>query len=297
VQTAPKSANVRPPAVAGQFYPGHPQQLRTNVTDLLAKAAVPGDLRPKALIAPHAGYIYSGAVAASAFATLRDHGNTIKRVVVIGPAHYVAVRGIAIPTCDAFATPLGQVPVDRDALAVIGDLPFVARSDKPHAPEHALEVELPFLEMVLGSFTLVPLVIGDAKPQEVAEVLRLLWGGGETLIVVSSDLSHYYDYAAAQRLDAATAAMIECGDWVSLGSDNACGHLAIAGLLIECARHGLGARRLALANSGDTAGTRDRVVGYGAWAWDAPGETVYPSRNPTRPPPGKAASLESDDAV
>ena len=297
MQTTPKSAKIRPPAVAGQFYPGHPQRLRTEVADLLAKAAVPGDLRPKALIAPHAGYIYSGRVAASAFATLRDHGKTIGRVVVIGPAHYVAVRGIAIPTCDAFATPLGQVPVDRDALAGIGDLPFMAHTDKPHAPEHALEVELPFLEMVLGSFTLVPLVVGDAKPQEVAEVLQLLWGGGETLIVVSSDLSHYYDDAAARRLDAATAAMIECGDWVSLGSDNACGHLAIAGLLIECARHGLGARRLALANSGDTAGSRDRVVGYGAWAWDAPGAEVYSSRSPSRPPPGKAASLESDDAV
>jgi AmmeMemoRadiSam system protein B len=268
------SEKVRPPAVAGQFYPGNPQRLRTNVADLLAQAAVPAGIRPKAIIAPHAGYIYSGPVAASAFAILRDHAATIKRVVVIGPAHYVAVRGIAIPTWDAFETPLGQVPVDRTALAAIEDLPFVITSDAAHAPEHALEVELPFLQTILGPFTLIPLVVGDADPQDVAEVLRLLWGGHETLIVVSSDLSHYYDYAAAQRLDAATATVIERGDWTGLGSDNACGHLPIAGLLIEGGRHGLAARRLALANSGDTVGSRARVVGYGAWSWDAPAEAA-----------------------
>jgi AmmeMemoRadiSam system protein B len=226
---------------------------------------------PKALIAPHAGYIYSGNVAGAAFATLQGHAATIKRVVVIGPAHYVAVRGIAVPTCDAFATPLGRVSVDRAALAAIGDLPYVARSDPAHAPEHALEVELPFLQTSLGSFTLVPLVVGDAAAQEVAMVLRLLWGGPETLIVVSSDLSHYHDYMSAQRRDAATAAAIEAGDWTRLGPHDACGFLAVSGLLLEAERRRLAARRLALANSGDTAGSRDRVVGYGAWAWGAPG--------------------------
>jgi MEMO1 family protein len=271
MQTEFRGEKVRPPAVAGQFYPGDPEQLRGVVTSLLAQAA-PADGRPKALIAPHAGYVYSGAVAAAAFASLRERGAAITRAVVIGPAHYVALRGIAIPTHDAFVTPLGRVPLDRDALESIAHLPFVVRSDTPHAPEHALEVELPFLQLLLGSFRLVPLVVGDAAPHDVAAVLACLWGGQETVIVVSSDLSHFHDYATAQRLDAATAAMIERGDWGALGPGNACGYLPTAGLLIEAQQRELQARRLALANSGDTAGPRDRVVGYGAWSWDAPAQ-------------------------
>ena len=180
---------------------------------------------PKALIAPHAGYAYSGRVAAAAFATLRDSAQTITRVVLIGPAHYVQVRGIAAPTVDAFETPLGRVPVDVEALSKIADLQFVIRADAPHAPEHALEVELPFLQTLLISFQLVPLVVGDAAPQDVAHVLRQLWGGPETLIVVSSDLSHYHNYETARRLDLATAAAIERGDWASLGPNQACGCL------------------------------------------------------------------------
>ena len=183
--------------------------------------------------------------------------------MVIGPAHYVPVRGIAVPATDAFATPLGQVPVDRDALAAIGDL--VTAADAAHAPEHALEVELPFLQLILGSFTLVPLLVGDAGPQEVAQVLARLWDQPDTLVVVSSDLSHYHDYDTARRLDAATAAAIERGDWAALGANNACGFLPVAGLLKEAERRGLKAERLALCNSGDTAGPRERVVGYGAW--------------------------------
>ncbi len=189
-------------------------------------------------------------------------------MVLIGPAHYVAVRGIAAPTVDAFETPLGCVPVDRDAVSAIADLPFVVQADAPHAPEHALEVELPFLQALLASFAVVPLLVGRAAAQDVAEVLRRLWGGPETLIVVSSDLSHYHDYDTARRLDAATAAAIERGDWESLGPDQACGSLAVAGLLAEANRRGLAAQRLALCNSGDTAGSRDQVVGYGAWMVD-----------------------------
>ena len=183
------------------------------VADLLAAAPASAGASPKALIAPHAGYVYSGGVAAAAFATLKAGKQAIKRVVLIGPAHYVAVRGIAVPTADAFETPLGRVPVDRDALSAIADLPFVVEADAPHAPEHALEVELPFLQTLLGSFALVPLLVGDADPRQVAEVLARLWGGPETLIVVSSDLSHYHDYDTARRLDAATAAAIERGEW------------------------------------------------------------------------------------
>jgi MEMO1 family protein len=285
VQRASRSPKVRPPAVAGQFYPADPLRLRATVTELLA--AVPRRAEaapksgpksgpesasksapksaPKALIAPHAGYIYSGAVAAAAFATLRERGEAIRRVVLIGPAHYLPVHGIAVPSADAFATPLGRVPVDRAALATIAELPFVVTADTPHTPEHALEVELPFLQEMLGEFAVVPLLAGGCPPAQVAEVLGRLWGEGDTLLVVSSDLSHYHDYATARRLDAATAAAIERGDWASLGAGQACGHLSVAGLLVEAQRRGLKPQRLALCNSGDTAGSRDRVVGYGAW--------------------------------
>ena len=260
----------RPPAVAGSFYPADPDRLRTQVLNLLAHASSFSNVTPKALIAPHAGYVYSGSVAAETFAVLRDGAQAITRVVLLGPAHYVPVRGIAVPTVDAFETPLGLVPVDVEALEKIAELPFVVRSDAPHAPEHALEVELPFLQAVLSSFKLVPLVVGDASPQEVAQALRELWGGPETLIVASSDLSHYHRYETARHLDSASAVTIEGGDWTKLGPNQACGYLSVAGLLIEAKRRGLKAQRLALCNSGDTAGPRDRVVGYGAWMFVPP---------------------------
>ena len=256
---------VRSPAVAGLFYPRDPTRLQDEISALLAAAPADDRTAPKAVIAPHAGYIYSGAVAAAAFSTLRGGAAAVTRVVLIGPAHHVWLRGIAASTADAFETPLGRVPVDRAALAAIADLPFVRGNDAAHAPDHALEVELPFLQSVLGAFAIVPLLVGDAPPHAVAEALRRLWGGPETLIVVSSDLSHYHDHDTARRRDAATATAIEHGDWSALGSDEACGCLAIAGLLIEADRHGLRAQRRALCTSGDSAGDRDRVVGYGAW--------------------------------
>jgi MEMO1 family protein len=274
-EPASQRTKIRPAAVAGSFYAGHPQRLRATVADLLAAAPASAGASPKALIAPHAGYVYSGGIAAAAFATLRSSA-AITRAVLIGPAHYVAVRGIAVPTADAFETPLGRVPIDRDAVSAIADLPFVVEADAAHAPEHALEVELPFLQTLLGSFALVPLLVGDADPQQVAEVLGRLWGEPDTLIVVSSDLSHYHDYDTARRLDAATAAAIERGEWRSLGPDWACGFLAVAGLLVEADRRGLVARRLALCNSGDTAGPRDRVVGYGAWIWEETPRDPFP---------------------
>ena len=253
--------------MAGLFYARDPDRLRAEVSELFPDAAMSAAGVPKALIVPHAGYVYSGRVAASGFATLRASAETITRIVVIGPAHYVRVRGIAVPTVDAFATPLGRVAVDRDALTTLGDLTSVVQTDAPHAPEHALEVELPFLQVLLVSFTLVPLVVGEAEPTEVSEVMRRLWGGPETLIVVSSDLSHYHDYETARRIDGATSMAIERGDWNNIGPDQACGFLPVAGLLIEAERRGLRAQRLSLCNSGDTAGSRDRVVGYGAWVF------------------------------
>jgi MEMO1 family protein len=258
---------IRPPAVAGSFYPDRADGLRAAVEGFLAGAqAWPAERAPKAVIAPHAGYVYSGPVAGYAFAALRAAATTVRRVVVIGPSHFVPVRGLAVPSATAFRTPLGDVPLDGAALAAIADLPQVRRADTPHRDEHALDVELPFLQLMLGAFALVPLVVGEALPAEVAEVLARLWGGEETAIVVSSDLSHYLDYGTAQRRDAATAAAIEALD-PDIGPDDACGHLPLGGFLIEARRRGLEALRLDLRNSGDTAGPRERVVGYGAWAF------------------------------
>lgn len=209
-------------------------------------------------------------MAGAAFAKIRASAQTITRVVLIGPAHYVRLSGIAAPRVEAFETPLGRVLVDIETCSQISRFEFVTQTDTPHEPEHALEVELPFLQTILSSFQLVPLVVGNAAPEEVAHLLRQLWGGPETLIVVSSDLSHYHNYETAQRLDLSTAEAIEQGEWASLGSSRACGWIAVAGLLIETRRRGLGGYRLALCNSGDTAGSREGVVGYGAWMF---GET------------------------
>jgi len=268
VQTDVAQTKVRPPAVAGQFYTRDPERLRTEVAELLASVPAHVTASTKALIVPHAGYVYSGRVAATAFAGLQDRADTIKRTVLIGPAHYVPLKGIAFPTVDAFETPLGQVALDRGVLATIADLPSVIAADAPHVPEHALEVELPFLQTLLHDFAVVPLLVGDASPQEVADVLRELWGGPETLVIVSSDLSHYHDYDTARRLDSGTAAAIERADWARLGPSNACGFLAVAGLIVEATRRELSARRLFMCNSGDTAGSHDRVVGYGTWTFE-----------------------------
>ena len=258
---------IRPPAVAGTFYPKDADHLRATVESFLAAAnGAKADRLPKAVIAPHAGYVYSGPVAGHAFAALGERAAAVGRVVVIGPAHFVPVRGLAAPSVGAFRTPLGDVRIDAEAIASACELPQVELADAPHQPEHALEVELPFLQAIVGAFALVPLVVGAAAPREVAAVLDRLWGGPETLIVISSDLSHYEAYERAKAHDAATAAAIERFDDAALGPGDACGYLPIAGLLIEAGRRGMQALRLDLRNSGDTAGSKDRVVGYGAWA-------------------------------
>ncbi len=257
---------VRAPAVAGFFYPADARQLSDAVDGYLAAAGDPGGVRlPKAIIVPHAGYVYSAPIAAPAFAALRKAADRVRRVVLLGPAHRIAVHGLAAPSATAFRTPLGDVPIDQASIAALSDLPQVERRDLPHRDEHCLEVQLPFLQRILHDFTLVPLVVGDAGPDEVAEVLERLWGGPETLIVISSDLSHYHDYATAQRMDASAAAAIESFDLHGLDQDQACGRLPILGLLTAARRHGLAVTRLDLRNSGDTAGPRDRVVGYGSW--------------------------------
>jgi AmmeMemoRadiSam system protein B len=280
---------IRPAAVAGLFYPDDPRTLRAQVAQYLAqvgaRAALP-KTTPKIVLAPHAGYVYSGPVAAHAYAALANAAGRIRRVVLLGPTHRVAVRGIAAPTVDAFATPLGTVRLDRAAIDALADLPQVVAHDAAHAAEHALEVQLPFLQTVLGEFTLVPLAVGHVAPEAVAQVLERLWGGDETLLVISSDLSHYLPYARAQAVDRATVQRILALD-ADLDHDEACGATPLAGALIAARKHGLVPRLLDLRNSGDTAGDRSRVVGYAAVAFepraDTAGDETADEGGPTTP--------------
>jgi len=257
----------RPPAVAGRFYPGRERDLRRELEGLLGAAAegAAASPTPKALIAPHAGYVYSGPVAASGYALLAPLRGVVGQVVLLGPAHRYPFRGLAVSSASAFDTPLGRVPLDREALQRAMALPQVLLLDEAHEGEHSLEVHLPFLQMVLGGFTLVPLVVGEARPEEVAEVLRVLWGGPETLIVVSSDLSHYLPYSEAMEMDERTARAIEELRPEEIGGNQACGRTPMGGLLLVAREKGLRVRRVDLRNSGDTAGPRTQVVGYGSF--------------------------------
>jgi MEMO1 family protein len=259
---------VRPPAVAGRFYPDDPAALRKLISVLLTSVPPATGPAPKAIIVPHAGYIYSGPIAATAYAQLIPARDQIKRIVLLGPSHYVALDGLATPSAEAFATPLGIVPVNVAAVHEALLLPQVKELDAAHAQEHSLEVQLPFLQCVLGDFTLVPLAVGDATPEEISQVLDALWGGPETRFVISSDLSHYHDSETAQRLDRATAKAIEALKPGRIGEEGACGRMPIRGLLQSARRHGLHARTVDLRNSGDTAGPRDKVVGYGAFVFE-----------------------------
>ena len=259
-------SRVRHPAVAGQFYPDDPGELRAMLQEYL-EAALAGGPVPRAIIAPHAGYVYSGLVAASVYVCLRPARERIRRVVLVGPAHRVPFRGLALPGVAAFATPLGPVPVDEAAGSRLLELPQVQVLPEAHAREHSLEVQLPFLQVVLEEFAIVPLVVGEARPEEVCEVMDVLWEGDETLIVVSSDLSHFHDYETARRIDGATSQAIEELREEGLRHEQACGCVPIQGLLQLARRHGLEARRVDLRNSGDTAGPRSQVVGYGAYVF------------------------------
>lgn len=260
---------VRPPAAAGRFYPRDPVELRRLVEVLLSAVRAPRhDPAPKAVIVPHAGYIYSGPIAASAYARLMPARATIKRIVLAGPSHFVPLRGLASSSAMAFGTPLGNVPVDATAVKHLVSLRQVCILDEAHATEHSLEVQLPFLQVVLGEISIVPLVLGDVTAEEAAEVFEAAWGGPETRFIISSDLSHYNDWETARQLDRATATAIERLNPEQIGEDQACGRAPIAGLLDVARRRGLRARLLDLRNSGDTAGPRDQVVGYGAFAFD-----------------------------
>lgn len=258
-------STVRKPAVAGLFYPDDPQALKAQLRELFAGVVDADGPPPKAIIAPHAGYVYSGGIAASAYARLRSVRDRIRRVVLLGPAHRVGFRGLASSTAEYFETPFGRIPIDAEAMASIADLPQVVARDDAHFEEHSLEVHLPFLQMLFDDFKLVPLVVGEASAAEVGEVLDRLWGGPETLIVISSDLSHYHPYTTAQRLDRATSEAIERLRYEELDYESACGRVPVSGLLHVARHRGLTVQTIDLRNSGDTAGPRDQVVGYGAY--------------------------------
>jgi len=256
---------VRQPAVAGLFYPADAQSLRAQLAPLLHQPSLTAT--PKALIVPHAGYVYSAAVAAAAYRCIERLRGDISRVVLLGPSHHVGFHGIAVPAATAFLTPLGQLNVDQSALTDIAALPGVVTLDAAHVQEHCLEVQLPFLQMTLGTVGIVPLVVGDASPAEVGGVLDRLWGGEETLIVISSDLSHYHPDRIACAMDAQTSQAIERLDYAAIGPADACGCRAIAGLLWLARHRKLRAQTLSLTNSGHTGGPRERVVGYGAYVF------------------------------
>ena len=261
---------VRPAAVAGMFYPADRAELAREVSKMLDETRgtplAPGF--PKGLVVPHAGYVYSGPVAASAYALLRPAAGIVTRVVLLGPCHRVAVRGLALPAAAEFQTPLGRIEVDQDAANTIRRLPQVTVNAATHAYEHSLEVQLPFLQQVLGRFKLVPLVVGDATVAEVAEVLDRLWGGAETLIVISSDLSHYHPYKEAQAIDRDTVRAI-LDFRLEIDPLQACGAVPVTGFLRAAKARALQPELMDVRNSGDTAGGRDRVVGYASVAfWD-----------------------------
>lgn len=259
-------ASPRAPAVAGTFYPRSAQTLSQTVGNLLATAKVQEGLYPCGVIAPHAGYAYSGVVAARAFANLRRLHGQIERAIIIGPAHFVPFFGIAAPTHAAFTTPLGEVPVDLATVEALNEETLVAINDEAHAPDHAIEVELPFLQSIFADLPIIPLLFGSTTAEAIAAVIARIWTD-DTLLIISSDMSHFESYHVARRHDERTAAAIEAFDEAAIGPSDACGHLAIRGALKEAMRRGLKVTRLALCNSGDTAGDRSSVVGYGAWAF------------------------------
>lgn len=264
-------ARIRPPAVAGHFYPADPAALEAQLREQLDAARAAGgpveEQPPKALIVPHAGTVYSGPVAASAYVRLEPARGRVERVVLLGPAHRVPLRGLGASSASAFETPLGPLRLDREAVERALALPQVVVADDAHAPEHSLELQLPFLRLVLGEVALAPFVVGDASGEEVAELLDLLWGGAETLILISSDLSHYQSYQVARRMDGATTRAIEALRPQDIGPEDACGRIPVQGLLVSARRRGLRVRTLDLRSSGDTAGPRDSVVGYGSYAF------------------------------
>lgn len=259
-------SNTRPPAVAGMFYPGTSEAIRQQIDSYLTDIDSTEQQVPKIIIVPHAGYIYSGIVAAAAYSTLRPVSDKIRRVVLLGPSHRVPLFGLAPPQVERFQTPLGDIELDTNSIqGLVEKFHQVQFSDMAHEEEHSLEVQLPFLQIILQDFELIPLVVGDANEIEVSEVIEALWGGDETLIVISSDLSHFHSYEKAKQLDLDTAELIEAFKGAELPEHSACGRIPIRGTLHLARKFGMKIQRFDLRSSGDTAGGHDQVVGYGAW--------------------------------
>ena len=258
----------REPAVAGLFYPDNPVQLKNTVNSYLPPTEVAPGTPPKAIIAPHAGYIYSAQAAGQAYLLLREIAQTITRVVLLGPSHRVPFIGLAVPDYSMFSTPLGDIPVDKEATDLLVNAGLAKYFNEAHQLEHSIEVHLPFLQTVLNNFSIVPIVVGSAKNEEVSQAIDTVWGGNETLIVVSSDLSHYHPYNEAVEMDHKTALAIERFAFNEIDHKQACGATPVCGLLASAKRHGLSVSRVALCNSGDTAGSKDRVVGYGSFIFN-----------------------------
>ncbi|OMH33598.1 AmmeMemoRadiSam system protein B [Motiliproteus sp. MSK22-1] len=264
VSKSGSSKSVREPVVAGMFYPADRQILQNEIDIKLAENPAQGTC-PKALVVPHAGYIYSGGVAARGYNLLRPYADSINRVILLGPSHHYPFQGLALPGCQYFRTPLGDVPIDLESVSLLKDLPQVQVMPEAHAQEHSLEVQVPFLQRVLDDFALLPLVVGPSRSSQVAEVIQRLWGNKETLIVVSTDLSHFHDYPEAQHLDRSTSDLI-CALHEPLMGEQACGCYPLNGLLRELKQRKLNIELLDLRNSGDTTGSKSRVVGYGSYA-------------------------------
>lgn len=259
------SVRIRPPAVAGLFYPGDAAELRETVSEYLSQASAVTGPVPKALIVPHAGYVYSGLIAGAAYSQVVHRRQQIRRIVLIGPSHRVYLRGMAVPAAEVFQSPLGMVAVDRELKARVLEHEHLVEADAPHASEHSLEVQLPFLQSLIEDFTLLPIALGSASPPAVAAVLADVWGDEETLVLVSSDLSHYLPYDEARAVDAETSDAILRND-ATLTGEQACGCVGINGLTFLARQRSARIEEIARCNSGDTAGDRSRVVGYGAFA-------------------------------
>ncbi len=264
---SPTQRRVRPPVVAGMFYPSNRKDLETEI-ERAFRHAVPADpdLVPRALVAPHAGYVYSGAIAASAFSLLEPIRHKVHRVVLLGPSHRIHLDGIGVTSVEAWDTPLGRVAIDDELRSSVLGFPWAHVNDRAHAPEHSLEVEVPFLQTVLDDFTLLPLVVGETDPAEVSDTIDAVWDTPETIVVVSTDLSHYLPHGEAVSRDNATARQILAMDPTRIGDHDACGCRPLRGLLRAAKNRGLTVHQLDLRNSGDTAGDKERVVGYGAFA-------------------------------
>ena len=258
---------IRQPAVAGMFYPADKQSLKADIHQYLEQVTNEQKIIPKAIVVPHAGYIYSGPIAASVYKQIIPLKDIINRVILLGNSHRVAFTGLAVPESDVFNTPLGNIPIDQKSIQLLSGLPQVIVSDQEHRQEHSLEVQLPFLQEILGEFSLIPLVVGYADRFEVAEVINRLWGDEHTLIVISTDLSHFHEYNEAKQLDRATSDAIVNLKPDLIGYDDACGRNGLKGMMTVAEEKHLSVDILDLRNSGDTAGDKNRVVGYGAYVF------------------------------